>query len=68
MSAITEITLKVCNIFLPNKKALQQGRNLVILRGGRRYICNWKDEIIHGPSTGVKCVLLLFLDMSLAKV
>ena len=68
MSAITEITLKVCNIFLPNKKALQQGRNLVILRGGRRYICNWKDEIIHGPSPSVKCVAPLIRDMFLAEV
>ena len=40
-----------------------QGRNWVILRGGRRHIYNRKDKIIH-----VKCVASLFLDMSLAKV
>ena len=25
-------------------------------RGGRSYIYNRKDEIIHGPSSSVKCV------------
>ena len=45
-----------------------QGRNWVILRGGRRYIYNRKDEIIHGLSPSVKCVSPLFRDMSLAKV
>ena len=34
-------------------------------RGVQLYICNRKDEIIHGLSTGVKCVLSLFIDMSL---
>ena len=41
------------------------GRNTVILGGGRSCICNRKDEIIHGLSPSVKCVLPLFrLDMS----
>ena len=39
-----------------------------ILRGGRRYICNRKDGIIHGLSPSVKCVAPLLRDMSLAKV
>ena len=47
-----------------------QGHNWVILRGGRRYIYDRKDEIIctwpNSPS--VKCVAPLFGDMSLAKV
>ena len=47
-------------------KGSLQGRNWVILREGRRYIYNMKDEIIHGPN--VKCDVPLFLDMSLAKV
>ena len=38
-----------------------QGRNWVVLRGGRRNIYDWKVEIIHGLSPSVKC------DMSLAK-
>ena len=25
-----------------------QGRNWIILKGGRRYICHRKDEIVHG--------------------
>ena len=37
-----------------NLKCCYQGRNWVILKGGRRYICYRKAEIIHGPS--VKCV------------
>ena len=37
------------------------GRNWV--RGGRRFICNRKDEIIHGLSPGVKCVAPLFRDV-----
>ena len=49
------------------KYILCQGRNLVILRGGHRYICNRKDEIIHGLCPSVKCVAPLFRDMSLAK-
>ena len=46
----------------------EQGRNWVILKGGRRYICNSKDKMIHGLSPGVKCVALLFRGVSLAKV
>ena len=38
------------------------------MSGGRRYIYNRKDEIIHGHSPSVKCVAPLFRDMSLAKV
>ena len=34
-----------------------QGRNWVILRGGRRYICNGKNEILHGLSSGEKIVV-----------
>ena len=45
-----------------------QGRNWVILRGGRRYIFNREDEIIHGVSPSVKYVAPLLRDMSLAKV
>ena len=46
-----------------------QGRNLVILWGGRRYIYNRKDEIIHGLCPSVlKCVAPLFRDMSLVEV
>ena len=30
------------------------------MRGGRRYICNGKDEILHGLSTGVNLLLLYF--------
>ena len=37
-------------------------------RGGRSYIYNRKDEIIHGLSPSVKSVAPLFSDMSLAKV
>ena len=44
-----------------------QGRNWVILRGGRRYNYNRKDEIIHGLSPSVKCVSPLFRDISLIK-
>ena len=40
------------------------GRNGVNSRGGRRFICYRKDEIIHGL---VKCGAPLFRDMSLAK-
>ena len=47
----------------------QEGRNWVVLRGGgRRYIYDRKDEIIHGLSPSVKCVVPLFRDMALAKV
>ena len=46
----------------------RQGRNWVILRGGHRYICNRKDEIIHGLSPSEKCVAPLYRDMSLAKL
>ena len=42
-----------------------QGRNLISLRRGRRYIYNRKDGIIN---TSVKCVAPQFEDMSLAKV
>ena len=42
----------------------RQGLNWVILRGGRRYICNKKDEIIHVLCPSVKGVT----DMSLARV
>ena len=45
-----------------------QGCNWVILRGGRRYIYDRKDEIIHGLSPSVKCIAPLFRDMFLAKV
>ena len=45
-----------------------EGRNRVILRGGTRYICNSKDEIIHGLIPSVKCVAPLIRDMFLAKV
>ena len=43
-----------------------QGRNWVILRGGRRYIGNRADEIIHGLSH--PGVAPLFRDMFFAKV
>ena len=33
-----------------------QGRNWVILRGGRRFIYKGKDEIIHGLGPSVKYV------------
>ena len=46
----------------------QGGRNLVILKVGRRYIYNTKDEIIHGRSPSVKCIVPLFREMSLGKV
>ena len=45
-----------------------QGRNWVILGGGRRYIYNMKDEIVHGLSPSVKCVAPLLRDNSLDKV
>ena len=45
-----------------------QGHNWVILGGGRRYIRNRKDEIIHGLSPSVKYVAPLFRDMFFAKV
>ena len=45
-----------------------QGRSWVILRGGRRYVCNRKDEIIHGLCHSLKCVAPLFRDMALARV
>ena len=44
-----------------------QGRNWIILRGGRRTIYDRKDEIIHGHSLSIKCVAPLVRDMSLAK-
>ena len=47
-------------------KGSLQGRNWVILREGRRYIYNMKDEIIHVLS--FKCVAPLIRNMSLAKV
>ena len=37
-------------------KTVVQGRNWVILRGGRRYIYSRKDEIIYGLCPSVKCV------------
>ena len=45
-----------------------QGHNWVILGGGRRYIRNRKDEIIHGLSPSVKYVVPLCREMSFAKV
>ena len=45
-----------------------QGRNWVILRGGRRYIYDRKDEIIHCLSPVGKCVAPLFKGVSSAKV
>ena len=41
-----------------------EGRNWVILKGGRQYVFNWKDEIIHC----VKYVAPLFKNSSLAKI
>ena len=41
------------------KGILKQGRNWVILSGGREYICSRKDEIIHGLSPSVICVASL---------
>ena len=49
-------------------KVSKVGRNWVLLRGGRRYIYDRKDEITHGLSPSVKCVAPLLRDMSLAKV
>ena len=37
-------------------KTVVQGRNWVILRGGRRYIYSRKDEIIYALCPSVKCV------------
>ena len=37
-------------------KTVVQGRNSVILRGGRRYIYSRKDEIIYALCPSVKCV------------
>ena len=48
-------------------KTVVQGRNWVILRGGRRYIYSRKDEIIYGLCPSVKCVASLFGDMYLAR-
>ena len=45
-----------------------QWRNWVILLGGRKYIYDRKDEIIHGLVPSIKCVTTLFRDMSLVKV
>ena len=42
-----------------------QGRNWIILRGGRRTIYDRKDEVIH--CLGIKCAAPLLRDMSLAK-
>ena len=36
--------------------------------GGRWYIYNRKDEIIHGLSQSIKCVTPIYRDMSKAKV
>ena len=44
-----------------------QGRQWVILRGGRMYIYNRTDEIIHGLSPSVNRVAPTIRDMSLAK-
>ena len=38
----------------------EQGRSWVTLRGGRRYICYRKDEIMHGICPSEKCVAPLF--------
>ena len=47
---------------------LIQGCNWVILRWGRWYIYDRKDEIIYGLGPSVKCVAPLFRDISLAKL
>ena len=47
-------------------KSLLTGAQLGNFEGGRRYICNRKDEIIHILSRSVKCVAPLLRDMSLA--
>ena len=37
-------------------------------RGAQVYICNGMDDIIHGLSPSVNCVVPLFRDMSSAKI
>ena len=54
--------------FIQSKLAINQARNWVNLRGGRRYICNTKDEIIHGLAPSVKLCCASIRDMFLAKV
>ena len=49
-------------------RILYTGAQLGNFEWGRRYICNMKDEIIHGFIPSVKFVAPLFLDISLAKV
>ena len=44
------------------------GAQLGNFERGPRYICNGKDEIIHGLSPSVKCVAPLSIDISFAKV
>ena len=63
-----ERSIKSVEVAAPIMKYTDQGRNWVILRGVRLYICNRKVEIILGLSPSVKCVLPLLRDMPLAKV
>ena len=49
-------------------KHSNQGRNWVILKGGRGHICNRRDEIIYVLSPSLKCVAPLFKYMSFDKV
>ena len=46
--------------FLFFSSSENQGRKWAILRGGRRYIYNRKDEIIHDLNPSVKCVASQF--------
>ena len=36
-------------------KSKRQGRNWINFRGGRKHICERKDELIHGISQSIKC-------------
>ena len=45
-----------------------QGAHWVILRGGPSHICNRKDEIKHGLSPSVKCIVPSLFVMSIVKV
>ena len=44
------ISLDIHNSFIYIITADQQGRNLVIMKGGRRYIYNIKDQMIYSLS------------------
>ena len=56
------------HLYLIQCLPLSRGATEKFSRGAQVYICNRKDEMIHGLSPSVKCVAPLLRDMSLDKV